>query len=242
MLVVPLVVGVWMGGPVWVHAPLAVTWFVGYFAFFAAGLWVKSHFKARYVPPLRAYALAAVPCGVVTLWLAPRLAWWALAYVPLLSVSVWCSYRRRDRSLLNDGVMVLAGCLMLPVAFHASRISGAALAADWSRAWVAFVLVAAYFVGTIVYVKTMIRERGSRAYVRASVGYHFTTIVVPLALYLAVPAAGVGAAGMIVLSAFFVLCAARAVVMPQRGGTPRQVGVMEIVLSTILAILLVVCV
>ena len=33
---------------------------------------------------------------------------------------------------------------------------------DWARAWLLTAILAAYFVGTVLYVKTMIRERGSR--------------------------------------------------------------------------------
>ena len=42
MVTVPLLLGVGLAGPSWIHLPLAVAWMTGYFAFFALGLWVKA--------------------------------------------------------------------------------------------------------------------------------------------------------------------------------------------------------
>src|SRR5690606_15721193 len=67
MLVTPLLVGVLSGGPAWVHLPLALFWFLGYFAFFATGLWLKARRKARYRPPVVAYGIGAGVAGLVVL-------------------------------------------------------------------------------------------------------------------------------------------------------------------------------
>jgi hypothetical protein len=48
---------------------------------------------------------------------------------------------------------------------------------DWQALWVVFGVLVAYFLGTVLYVKTMIRERGRRGYVVASVGYHLAGVV-----------------------------------------------------------------
>ena len=42
MVTVPLVLGIALARPAWVHIPLALAWFCGYFAFFALGLWIKA--------------------------------------------------------------------------------------------------------------------------------------------------------------------------------------------------------
>ena len=54
-------------------------WMVGYFAFFATSLWLKSRRKARYFPPVRAYAVGSAVLGLLTLALQPSLWSWALA-------------------------------------------------------------------------------------------------------------------------------------------------------------------
>jgi len=71
--------------------------------------------------------------------------------------------RGAERSLGNDVVTVVAACLMAPVAYDAG--GGDTL----GPVWVAFGVLVAYFLGTVLYVKTMIRERGRPGYVHASV-------------------------------------------------------------------------
>ena len=66
MLAGPLLVGVLASEPRWVHLPLTLLWFVGYFAFFAIGLWLRSRRKARYRPPVRAYGLATLPFAAIS--------------------------------------------------------------------------------------------------------------------------------------------------------------------------------
>jgi len=212
---------------------LGLTWFAGYFAFFATGLWFTSHFKAKYLPPVRAYALVTVLLGLTLLLLRPVLAWWALPYAPLLAASLWCSYTRRDRSLFNDSLTVLAACLMLPVA--ASIFDASA-----HLVWPAAAIVFAYFFGTVLYVKTMIRERNSRTYLRASIGYHCALVALPAVFYGLVSQwrASVGVTGLALFTAFFAGLAVRAVLVPRTHATPKQVGFGEIGASVVLLVLL----
>lgn len=210
MLASPFLVGVVASSPRWVHLPLLLLWFVGYFAFFAAGLWLKSGRRARYFPPVRAYALATVPLALLVLLMRPDLVVWAPLFAPLLLVGLWFAARRRDRSLPSGLATILAACLMTMVAFDAGH------GTDWARAWTLTAVLAAYFVGTLFYVKTMIRERDSAAHYRLSVGYH---VVVAVALALVSWR----------LTALFGLLAVRAAVLPGRGLSAKQVGVGEIV-------------
>ncbi len=229
MLTVPLVLGIAMGGFRWIHVPLTVTWYLGYFAFFAMGLWLKSRRRPKYWPPVRAYCLAAVPFG---------LAVWIPAFAPLLVASLAYSYDRNDRALANDALTVIAGCLMLPVAYYPWALAGPGW--GWPAVLVAFALVLAYFLGTVFYVKTMIRERGSALYLRMSIAFHLATILLPSVLALTVPAARLGSWGVGAFTIFFTLAAVRATLMPKRGATPKQVGIGEIVASVVLTVLVLV--
>lgn len=242
MLIVPFAVGALDAGPSWRHLPLLLAWLAGYFAFFAAGLWLRSRGKRRYWPPVRAYGLLTVGLGLVVIAVRPEVIFWAVAFLPLLALSLWCSWRRMDRSLLNDGVTVLAACLMTVVAAGFGERWGermgepgtpglAVLAwlpgADQGRTWVLAGLLFAYFAGTVLYVKTMIRDRGDVGRYRLSVIYHL--------------AAGVLASvASPWLGAFFVVLAVRAAVVPRRwpGLAPAKVGVGEIVASLTLATML----
>ena len=210
MLASPFLVGVVAASPRWVHLPLLLLWFVGYFAFFAAGLWLKSGRRARYLPPVRAYGLATVPLAIVVLLLRPDLVVWAPLFAPLLLAGLWFAAHRQDRSLPSGLATILAACLMTMVAFDAGD------GTDWARAWTLTAVLAGYFVGTLFYVKTMIRERDSRPHYWLSVGYH-------AALTVAAAWLSWGLAGL------FALLALRAAVLPGRGLSPKQVGIGEIV-------------
>ncbi|MFI5669116.1 hypothetical protein [Streptomyces sp. NPDC051704] len=78
-----------------------------------------------------------------------------------------------------------------------------------------------YFAGTVPYVKTMIRERNSRAYRRGSVAYHAAALAAAACLSprLAIP---------------FAAYLARAAVLPGRALRPPVVGAVEIACSAAL--------
>lgn len=170
MLLLPPTAGIALAGAAWVHLPLTVFWIVGYLAYHATGRWLRARRRRRHLPPVLTYLAVAAPLGLVTLVAAPHLARWVPAFVPLLAASLWWTSRGAERSLRNDAVTVVAACLMAPVAFDAG--GGGEATGDWAQLWLATGVLTAYFLGTVVYVKTMIRERGRRPYVLASVGYH----------------------------------------------------------------------
>ncbi|QIK84778.1 YwiC-like family protein [Sanguibacter sp. HDW7] len=234
MLVVPLVLGIVASGPAWVHLPLAILWVVGYLAFYATGLWLRSHLKKRWFPPVRAYTLACVLPALAVLALRPDLLAWTPLLVPLVALSLVLHHRRKDRGLLNDAVAVVSACLILPVAYDAGLESGDASA--WPTVWVATALTAAYFLGTVPYVKTLIRERGSRTWYIGSVAFHLA--LVPLPWLLAATSSVAFGPGL--LTVFYGILAVRAALVPLRGATPRQVGIGEIFASTALTVLVVV--
>jgi hypothetical protein len=238
MLIVPFAVGALDAGLSWRHLPLLFAWLVGYFAFFAAGLWLRSGGKRRYWPPVRTYGVLTVVLGLVVIAVQPDVAHWAVVLLPLLAFSLWCSWRRADRSLLNDGVTVLAACLMTVVAAgfgqRLPKPGTPGLAeltwlpgADQGRTWVLAGLFLAYFAGTVLYVKTMIRDRADAGRYRLSVTYHVAVCV---------PAVIVSPW----LGALFVALAIRAAVVPKRWPrlTPATVGAGEILASLTLATML----
>ena len=244
MLAAPLLVGVVGGGPHWLHLLLAVAWFIAFFAFNATGLWLKARRRPRYWPPVRAYALALAVVGIPLLAVDPQLLWWAPAFAPLLAVGLWCSWTRRDRSLLNDGATVLAACLMAVVAWQLGSFPYDAPAAAWTWAVVLWV----YFFGTAFYVKTMIRERGNPAMLRASIGYHAAATFVALMIaqvrsygapsttggpgdVVDLPTLGLYPSAWWALVVFFALLTFRAWLVPAKfpRATPKQLGIGEIV-------------
>lgn len=249
MLAVPFLVGAIRGGLHPLHLLLLGCWVVGYFAFYAAGVWMRSRRNPRYVRALTSYTIVCAALGAILVVLRPQLLGWLLIYVPIAAVSLMYSARRQDRALLNDVVTILAACIMAPVAFGiGTRASGAPpewtrgsaatdmLVVDPAMGWVTLALVC-YFVGTSLYVKTLIRERRSRGYHVGSWAYHGAVAL----FWLAAPFLGVPVPPLAhwLLFAFFVVMAARAGVMAGRRVRPMKVGLVEIAASTALLLILV---
>lgn len=252
MLVVPAVVGAVLTGATWRNALLLVTWLVAYLAFHATGLWLRASRRPRYWPPVRAYGVAVLVLGAALVASAPGLLRWAPAYAVLLATSLACSVRRADRSWLNDGVTVGAAMLMTVVAAglgHDADPTAAQLGGTWvppgagdAAVWAATAVLAAYFFGTVPYVKTLLRERGNRAVLTFSIAYHAALVVIALAVLVATVARD-AEPGSVAVSVALVAVAAglllRAVLVPRHRPWPsaQAIGVGEIAASTVVAVL-----
>ena len=203
MTLVPILVGSALGGFAWWQLGLTVAWLLAFQAFDAFGLWVQcvaprkgkrgcSTTAAtggkntpnwargkRFVAPMAVYgALAALGALALVLHL-PALLWYALPVAPLASIAAFEMWHRRPRSFVARASAIFASGLLTLVAF---QLGSAPF--DWRRAIVATTIITAYFIGTIPYVKTMIRERGNPWWLAFSLTYHasFTLVVLAGAL------------------------------------------------------------
>jgi hypothetical protein len=213
MLLVPWLAGVLAAGFRWLHLPLLGAWVAGYLFSYYALQAIKTGRPGRVRAQLLAYGLPTAALGWVVLVLRPAVLWYAPAYAALLAVNLAYARRRAERALVNDLASVALSCLMVLVsATVAGQPAGAVLPVA--------VAVAAYFTGTVLYVKTMIRERDSTPYYWASVGFHGAALAV--AAFASLP--------MLVV---FLILLVRAAVNPRLGLTPKQVGLTEIAASVL---------
>ncbi|RYV53004.1 YwiC-like family protein [Pengzhenrongella frigida] len=208
MLLVPFLVALVTAGVDWVQVPLLLAWLAGYLLSYYAFLALKTRRPARVLPQLRLYAALTVPAALVVVVLRPAVLWFAPAYAALLAVNAWYAWHHRDRALTNDLASVVQGCLMVPVAATVAGVSPVAVLEP-------FVVVLLYFLGTVLFVKTMIRERGDESFLRGSIAFHVVAAV--LAGLLAWP-----------LAILFVWFAVRAAWLPRYAMTPKSVGFVEI--------------
>ncbi|MDU0479817.1 YwiC-like family protein [Staphylococcus chromogenes] len=230
MVTVPLLLGSGLSRPGWLHALLAVAWFFGYFAFFAAGWWlrVRGRKRAAYLPAMMAYGSVSALATVAVVCLRPELLVWGAAFAPLVAVAVWEAYRRRPRSLISGLATVLASNLMFPVAW---QLGGGDLS---GVVWARTAVLAAYFCGTIFVVKTLIRERRNQSFWKWSYLYHVIALV-GVAVLAAQHLVHWGAVPV------FSLLFLRSVVVPHlsmRRATPlspKTVGVLEMVCTLIVS-------
>lgn len=234
MVVAPPVVGALVAGPRPGHLLLLLAWLAAYCAYFAATQWLRSGRRRRYRGPVVGHGAATAVLGVPLLLADPGLLRWAPVYAVLLGLSLRFAARRADRSYANDLVTIAAAVLLTVVAAGLGRPATGwwPPGADDGRAWAATALLAAYLVGTVPYVKSMIRERDRPATYRLSVGYHAV---------LAAAAAGLAGAGLagadrpggaagVALVVVAVALLARAALFPRRGRVaPAVIGAGEVV-------------
>lgn len=245
MVVIPWVLGTWQrfrdGEGAAYALLLGLFWLVGYFAFHATSLWLKSRRQHRYLRPMVTYAAAAAVLGVVTWWLAgPGLIGWAVPFVPVLAVALLLAAHRHERALIGGLLTVAAASLVVLVARFASPL---AVVHGWGTPTVAravglTLICLGYFGGTVFFVKSMIRERGNVGFLALSVGWH---VVATAAAILATLLAGAAPWW----AAFFGLTAVRSLALPligpmRAGGptfSPKQLGLAEAVFSVALVTL-----
>jgi len=230
MLVVPFAAGLLLrlrdagGAAPWL-ATLFACWLLGYFAFNAASTWLKSAPARRpaNVPPLVTYATASGAFGLLTLALAGvGILSWVPLYAVLLVPALVLAARRRERATAGGALTTAAASLMtLVVRFPAASdlLTGTP---QVRSALVVAALVFAYFFGTVLYVKTNIRERGSMAFYRASVAWH--------AVWTALAALGIALGVAPAWTLLFAAATARAAVVPRLGRrpSPRAIGLGEV--------------
>lgn len=219
MLGVPYLVGVAAAGPAWVHVPLLIAWLAAYLFSYYAFLALKTRRSGRVRPQLLLYGALAAPSAAIVLVARPSLWAFGPAFATLTAVNAWFAWRKDERSIVNDLAAVTQACLITPVATVAG---GAAPGPAWAAAGV----LVLYFAGTSFYVKTMIRERGSVGWRRASIAFHVVAALV---------------AGTISwpLGAIFAWLLARATVFPRFRMSPRAVGLVEVGNSAALLVVLV---
>ena len=214
MLTVPYLAGLLVAGWSWVAAPLGIAWLAGYLLSYYAFLAIKTGRPGRWRAQLLVYSALAVPLVGVVVWARPSVLWYAPAFAALWAVNAWYARRRQERALLNDLSSVVQSCLMV---FVVATVAEAPLA----DAGGAFAVCLAYFAGTTLYVKTMIRERNNATYRWWSIGYHALAFAAVTVLAVA------GRLGLVWVGVFGWFLA-RAWVFPGRGLAPKQVGLIEI--------------
>ncbi|SCL23709.1 YwiC-like protein [Micromonospora rhizosphaerae] len=210
MLLLPYAAALTVTGPRWPHLPLLGAWLAGYLLSYYALQAVKTGRPDRVRPQLLLYGGATALLAAPVLLARPAVLGYAPLYGLLVGGNVWYARRRRERAVLNDLASVTQSTLMVFVVATVAGVPPRALAGVAAA-------VFAYLVATVLYVKTMIRERESAGYRRASVAYHLAVLLVAVVAW--------GPA----MAAVFGLLLLRAALLPGRRLSPLRVGVLEIV-------------
>ncbi|NMM97106.1 YwiC-like protein [Bifidobacterium sp. DSM 109959] len=220
---------------------LFAAWVLCYCVQFTAARWFKSRFAHRYAPPVAVYTVLLAAVGLPFVIIHPTTLWWAPLYAILATLSFVAAWLRRERTLWGNAVAILASCTMAIVVSsfgtHAANAQYPMLANGGLPAATVFFLTQ---FGSVLFVKTMIRERGKRGYLWASWIWHGALL-----------AAAFGLWGLLGFGRLFsmpaIVCLwllARAIAMPpiarRRSIKPIAVGLVEMMssLSVFAAVLL----
>lgn len=234
MLAVPLITGATLRSPPDGLRSLLVggCFGIGYFAFFAASQWLKSppSRRKRHLPPLLVYTAVSAVFGLLALLrTGPVLLGWIPVFAPLLVPALWLARQRNERALLGGALTTAAACLMTIVLGYDSP---AAVLDDWPASRPAALTGATlfgYFFGTVLHVKSLIRERGNGRVELASLLWHLAWTVATLPWW--------GFTSSWAWTALFALATIRTVTLSRiaraRPIRPAVIGVFEIVLSTL---------
>ncbi len=213
-----MVVGGFDAGRLW----LTGAWLLCYCVQFTAARWLRSRFQRRYLPPVLTYTALLAVAGVPLLTMHPLILVWAPLYVACAGVSFLGAWLRRERSLWANAAAVIATSMMAYVVY---AFDDPDLLRRTSMGLVLAGMFALTQFGSVLYVKTMIRERRNNRYLAASWIWHAALLT------LACTIPGVTLPLPIIATALLL----RAVAMPLLGRRirikPIAVGLLEMVLS-----------
>lgn len=177
MLILPFLLGGIVGGWTLAHIPFAIAWLFVYmgtfFLFQFIKQWKKSQQMLRTVITYLTIATVAAIPVFLSEW---RLVWFVLAMIPFGLVNAYFAKIKDERNVWNDVSAVTSFCIGGMASYYLG-----ARTLDATMVWV-FVLPYLYFLGSIFFVKTMIREKKNVSYRNLSWGYHGLLVAVFIVL------------------------------------------------------------
>ncbi|MDC4232331.1 YwiC-like family protein [Actinomyces sp. B33] len=169
MTLAPLLVGALIGGPAPLHLLLAATWLCAFCCFNAVELWAKRPARRRrgLLPALAVWTALSLVGGLALVAARPSVLSWAPAFAPMTALALWEVLRRRERALITRATSILASCLMAPVAHGLGAAPG-----EGARIWAATAVLAAYFLGTVPVVRSLLRGRDDPRWAAGAIAWH----------------------------------------------------------------------
>ncbi|TCI31281.1 hypothetical protein EVJ33_04330 [Exiguobacterium sp. SL-10] len=176
MLILPFLLGGIVGGWTLAHIPFAIAWLFVYMGTFFLFQYIKQRKKSKellrtVVTYLTIATVAAIPV-FLSEW---RLVWFVLTMIPCGLVNAYFAKIKDERNVWNDVSAVTSFCIGGMASYYLG-----AHALDGTMMWM-FALPYLYFLGSIFFVKTMIREKKSLFYRNVSWGYHSLLVVIFIA-------------------------------------------------------------
>jgi hypothetical protein len=230
-LVIPLVLGFVITGWSAPAAVFSVAWVLAYPASYYLGRavvirWRRGTWsrlaKRELHDAIPWVVLAGVP-SLVLLVLRPWLIWVGVVLAVLWAVSVWLTRAGHERGAGNDLLLVAQAAIAVPLFWAIATDTPDLGIGDpaAAQAWLAALICLVFFTGSVLHVKSLIREADDRRWAVASRIFH-------------VAALGMGFISPWLLLPFGV-AAVRAFAVPA-GSRPAVIGAVEIVVSVLVVV------
>lgn len=236
----PLVVGICTAAWTPVLLLLAVAWIAAYpWSYFVLAI-VKER-SARHPRPERfrralgVWSVIAVPALLALVIARPWLVWPGLLYAIAFGINAAFAFRRDERDLVNDAVLIAECALLVPIAWgigaSGRSLVPPALAAVPVHVWILTIAVTLLLVGSTLHVRSFIRERTNASFARLSQAFAILSLVFALLLAWWWPLP----AGLWLVPAF-AFAVARSFAMTGRTVAPVRIGMIELIGFVLLAI------
>lgn len=215
MLIIPFWLGVASSGFLWQHIPFFFGWLFLYLATYPLLLIFKKKKISFYTKWTIIYFVPAVLLFLFVLFARPSMIYFGLLMIPFFVINAYFSGKNQDRALLNDfsAIITFAMAGLASSYLPDGRINEAAI--------LVFSACILFFLGSTLYVKTMIREKKNQIFKWLSWSFH---VAVPILWVLL---------GEWIVAIAFLPSLLRAYAMYGKPYSAKQVGIYEIVNSTL---------
>ena len=222
MLALPILVGVAASQFVPSQLLLAGAAVAGYLASATLQAWLRARRRPSFLPSIAVYSTAAALCGIPLLVVEPRLILAVVVIVPASALTLASARPGTPRELVLSLAHVAQASVLAPTAmFLAGETSPWVLGA-------ATAIAAAEMAGSVLAVRSVIRERDNMGFAVRSVGYH---AVITLAAAATLPWAYAALGVFLTARAAALPLARRRLAATGAGLRPVHVGLVEAVAS-----------
>lgn len=210
MLLLPFLLGLFLGEPSWLHVPLFIGWLALYLATYPMLMLLKKKQVKLYRVWFIRYVAVALCFLIIPILIKPNLALFGFMMIPFFLINVYFSKQNNERALMND----ISAISVFSIGGLASYYVGTT-----SISFLGFMIYGLslfFFIGSTFFVKSLIRERKNKRFRFYSYGYHVALIILLVLTDYAI------------LAIAFVPSLIRAFMFYNKPVTPKKIGILEI--------------
>ena len=213
MALMPFLYGMLLGRPIWQHVFFLLAWFSLYLMTYPFLNLFKGRNLELYIKWSWIYFFACVIFAIPVLIYNWHIALFVVAMLPLVLVSIYYVKQKDERAFLNDlvGIIIFAIAGMGSYYFPDRAFD--------HNIWLVALYPSLFFIGTTLYVKSVMRERKNPLYLKFSIGFHVVCILVFLLFQ------------QYLMAFAFVPPLIRAIWLPHKKLSVKQVGLTEMGIS-----------